>query len=161
MIINGTCRLTSLLKWIKIQMNHRMVWVEKDHNDHLVSTPCYVQGRQPAAQAAQSPIQPGLECLQGWGIPSLLEQSAPVCNVDQKPLKNPTGKVIFLTTISLQVTVCPWSTSCWTGWAWDPMSTMPPQRGKCGPWRPLGPLMKSWALNKGLWCKLDVNFKWE
>jgi len=31
-----------------------------------------VQGRQPAAQAAQSHIQPGLECLQGWGIhPSL------------------------------------------------------------------------------------------
>ena len=29
--------------------------------------PCYVQGRQPAAQAAQSHIQPGLECLQGWG----------------------------------------------------------------------------------------------
>jgi len=27
-----------------------------------------VQGRQPAAQAAQSHILPGLECLQGWGI---------------------------------------------------------------------------------------------
>jgi len=33
-----------------------------------------VQGRQPAAQAAQSHIQPGLECLQGWGIHSLLGQ---------------------------------------------------------------------------------------
>jgi len=32
-----------------------------------------VQGRQPAAQAAQSHIQPGLECLQGWGIHSLLD----------------------------------------------------------------------------------------
>ena len=31
-----------------------MAWVEKDHNDHLVSTPCYVQGHQPADQAAQS-----------------------------------------------------------------------------------------------------------
>jgi len=41
-----------------------MAWVEKDHNDHIVSTPCYVQGRQPPAQAAQSHIQPGLECLQ-------------------------------------------------------------------------------------------------
>jgi len=30
--------------------------------------PCYVRGHQPAAQAAQSHIQPGLECLQGWGI---------------------------------------------------------------------------------------------
>ena len=51
-----------------------MAWVEKDHNDHLVPTPCYVQGRQPADQAAQSHIQPGLECLQGWGIHSLLGQ---------------------------------------------------------------------------------------
>ena len=30
--------------------------------------------RQPADQAAQSHIQPGLECLQGWGIHSLLGQ---------------------------------------------------------------------------------------
>ena len=51
-----------------------MAWVEKGHSDHVVSTPCYVQGRQPAAQAAQSHIQPGLECLQGWDIHSLLGQ---------------------------------------------------------------------------------------
>ena len=51
-----------------------MAWVEKDRNAHPVPTPCYVQGRQPAAQAAQSHIQPGLECLQGWGIHSLLGQ---------------------------------------------------------------------------------------
>jgi len=49
-----------------------MAWYEKDHNDHLVSTPCYVQGRQQPDQAAQSHIQPGLECLQGWGNHSLL-----------------------------------------------------------------------------------------
>jgi len=36
--------------------------------------PCYVQGRQPPDQTAQSHIQPGLECLQGWGIHSLLGQ---------------------------------------------------------------------------------------
>ena len=53
---------------------HRMAWVEKDHNAHPVPTPCYVQGRQPADQAAQSHMQPGLECLQGWGIHSLLGQ---------------------------------------------------------------------------------------
>jgi len=57
---------------------HRMAWVEKDHNDHLVPTPCYVQGRQPADQAAQSHILPGLECLQGWGIHNLLGQPVPV-----------------------------------------------------------------------------------
>ena len=47
--------------WIHriISQNHKMV--EKDHSDHPVPTPCYVQGRQPAAQAAQSHIQPGLD----------------------------------------------------------------------------------------------------
>jgi len=40
--------------------------------------PCYVQGHQPPHQAAQSHIQPGLECLQGWGIHSLLGQPVPV-----------------------------------------------------------------------------------
>ena len=44
----------------------------------LFQPPCCVQGRQPAAQAAQSHIQPGLECLQGWGIHSLLGQPVPV-----------------------------------------------------------------------------------
>ena len=48
--------------------NPRMAWVEKDHNAHPVPTPCYVQGCQPPAQAAQSHIQPGLECLQGYRI---------------------------------------------------------------------------------------------
>ena len=51
-----------------------MAWVEKDHGDHPVSTPYHLQGHQPADQAAQSHIQPGLECLQGWGIHSLLGQ---------------------------------------------------------------------------------------
>jgi len=35
-----------------------MAWVEKDHNAHPLPAPCYVQGRQPADQAAQSHIQP-------------------------------------------------------------------------------------------------------
>jgi len=48
-----------------------MAWVAKAHNAHPVPTPCYVQGHQPADQAAQSHIQPGLECLQGWGIHNL------------------------------------------------------------------------------------------
>jgi len=55
-----------------------LAWVEKEHSAHPVPTPCYVQGHQPAAQAAQSHIQPGLECLQGWGTHSLLGQPIPV-----------------------------------------------------------------------------------
>ena len=42
--------------------------------------PCYVQGHQPLDQAAQSHIQPGLECLQGWGNHNLLGQPVPVCH---------------------------------------------------------------------------------
>ena len=37
-----------------------------------------MQGHQPLDQAAQSHIQPGLECLQGWGIHSLLGQPVPM-----------------------------------------------------------------------------------
>jgi len=67
-----------------------MAWVEKDHNDHLVSTPCYVQGHQPPDQAAQSYIQPGFESLQGWGIHSLLGQPVPMCHhplTEKRPSK--------------------------------------------------------------------------
>jgi len=59
---------------VRESWNHTMAWVETDHTDHLVSTPCYGQGRQPADQAVQSHIQPGLEYLQGWGIQNLLGQ---------------------------------------------------------------------------------------
>ena len=41
---------------------------------------CYVQGRQPPDQAAQSHIQPGLECIQGGGIHNLFEQRILVCH---------------------------------------------------------------------------------
>ena len=62
--------------------NHRMAWVEKDHNDHLVSTSLLCAG---------SPTtRPGLECLQGWGIHNLLGQPVPVCHhpVCEKLLPN-------------------------------------------------------------------------
>jgi len=65
-----------------------MAWVEKDHNAHPVPTPCYVQGRQPADQAAQSHIQPGLEYLQGWGNP---QPPWATCSVRHHPLGEPCG----------------------------------------------------------------------
>ena len=46
--------------------------INEFHNDHR--HPCHEQSRQPADQAAQSHIQPGLKCLQGWGIHNLLGQ---------------------------------------------------------------------------------------
>lgn len=40
----------------------------KDPKDHLVKPPCHRQGQMPLDQAAHSPIQPGLQHFQGWGI---------------------------------------------------------------------------------------------
>ena len=40
--------------------------------------PCHRQGHQPLDQATQSHIQPGLKCLQGWGVHNLLGQPVPV-----------------------------------------------------------------------------------
>ena len=54
-------------KHFPCKQDHRMAWVEKAHSAHPVPSPCYMQGCQPANQTAQSHIQPGLECLQGWG----------------------------------------------------------------------------------------------
>ena len=57
--------------------------------------PCYVQGRQPPDQAAQSHIQPGLECLQGWGIHSLLGQPIPVCHHPLNEKLPPKGSCLY------------------------------------------------------------------
>jgi len=51
--------------------HHRIIeWPGLKRTSKIIEfqPPCYVQGRQPLHQAAQSHIQPGLECLQGWGI---------------------------------------------------------------------------------------------
>ena len=50
-----------------------MAWVGRDLKImNLQPHPCHRQGHQPPHlildQAAQDPIQPGLEHLQGWGI---------------------------------------------------------------------------------------------
>ena len=56
----GRRNLSGHLLWFCLLLeNHRMPWVEGVHNDHLVSAPCYVRGRQPPDQAAQIHIQPG------------------------------------------------------------------------------------------------------
>jgi len=58
-------RSHKITEWPGLKRTAMIIWFQP---------PCYVQGRQPPAQAAQSHIQPGLECLQGWGIHSLLAQ---------------------------------------------------------------------------------------
>ena len=71
-----SCGLVFVAVCVGLLLYCRMAWVEKDHSAHPVPTPCYVQGCQPPDQAAQNHIQPGLECLQGWGIHSLLGHDA-------------------------------------------------------------------------------------
>jgi len=75
--------------WELLSLNHRIritEWPGLRRTTMITwfQPPCYVQGRQPPDQAAQSHIQPGLECFQGWGIHSLLGQPVPVCH---HPLK--------------------------------------------------------------------------
>ena len=59
--------------------NHRIIqWPGLKRTTMIIEfqPPCYMQGHQPPEQAAQSHIQPGLKCIQGWGIHSLLGQCA-------------------------------------------------------------------------------------
>jgi len=58
--------------------NHRTVWVERTFKDLLVQPPCSDQGHLQLDQAAQSPVQPSLECFQGRGIDHLCGQHVPV-----------------------------------------------------------------------------------
>jgi len=44
---------------------------------NLVQLPCHQHGHLQLDQVAQSPIQPGLECFQGWGIDHLSGQPVP------------------------------------------------------------------------------------
>ena len=48
-----------------------MAWVARDLKDHPVPCPYHGQGCHPPDQAAQSPIQPGLEYFQGRGTHNL------------------------------------------------------------------------------------------
>ena len=45
---------------------------------HLVQALCNEQGYLQLDQVAQSPVQPDLECCQGWGIYHLSGQPVPV-----------------------------------------------------------------------------------
>jgi len=54
-----------------------MLWVGRDLKGHLVQRPCHEQGHLLLDQVAQSPVQPGLEHCQGWGIDHLSGQPVP------------------------------------------------------------------------------------
>ena len=61
--------------------NHRIIeWPRLKRTIIIIyfQSPCCAQGVQTLDQVAQSHIQPGLECLQGWGIHNLLGQPVSV-----------------------------------------------------------------------------------
>ena len=52
--------------------------LEQTFKGHLVQLPSNEQGHPQLDHVAQSPVQPDLECLQGWGIHQLSWQPVPV-----------------------------------------------------------------------------------
>ena len=70
--------------------NHRMAWAEKDHSDHLVSTPCYVHGHQPPDQAAQK-TAPGTEQCGPTGWRQLGVITRPLCVTERRGEVGPGG----------------------------------------------------------------------
>ena len=54
-----------------------MIWAGRELTAHP-PLPCHGQGcPPPPTQAAQGPIQPGLECLQAWGTTASLGKEFP------------------------------------------------------------------------------------
>jgi len=51
--------------------------LEGTFRGHVVQPPCSEQGHLPLDQVPQSPVQPDLESLQGWGLHHLSEQPVP------------------------------------------------------------------------------------
>ena len=77
-LLNNTA--TELTQLPTAPENHRIIeWPALERTTMIeFQHPCYVQGHQPPDQAAQSHIQPGLRCFQGWGIHNLLGWPIPV-----------------------------------------------------------------------------------
>jgi len=72
-----SCFFAAVLPLLCDLVNHRIIeWPRLKRSTMIMEfqPPCYGQGHQPPDQAAQSHIQPGFECLQGWGIHNLLGQ---------------------------------------------------------------------------------------
>ena len=97
-------------------LNHRIIeWPGLKRTTMIIEfqPPCHVQGRQPPDQAAQSHIQPGLECLQGWGIHNLLGQNVlHICFGDQLTKRADDLSVILILTSFCNLIDC----FMWMSW---------------------------------------------
>jgi len=65
--------------WFQVMESstHRLVWVGRDLSRPSSPTPCHGRGHLQPDQGAQSPVPPGLEWFQGWGISHLSGQPEP------------------------------------------------------------------------------------
>ena len=64
-----------------LKYNYRIIQffgLEETFRGHLAQPPCSEQGHLQLDQVAQSPVQPGLECFQGWGLHYLFGQPGPL-----------------------------------------------------------------------------------
>ena len=76
---------------------HRIIecfGLEGTFRGQLAQPPCSEQGHLQLDHVAQSPVQPGLECFQGWGLHHFSGQPVPVFH-------HPCGKK-FLPSLSLK-----------------------------------------------------------
>mgnify|MGYP001852764137 CR=1 FL=1 len=71
LLVLDTCQ--SFFSGAKYHRNIDWLKLEQTFKDHLVPNPHFGQGCHPPVQAAQGPIHPGFERLQGWGVLSSLD----------------------------------------------------------------------------------------
>ena len=66
--LHGQCHAENrkIIEWLSLEVT----------SQPMLPNPCHEQGCPPPAQAAQGPIQPGLERLQGWGTTASLGSCA-------------------------------------------------------------------------------------
>uniref|UniRef100_A0A8C3PLQ6 Uncharacterized protein n=1 Tax=Calidris pygmaea TaxID=425635 RepID=A0A8C3PLQ6_9CHAR len=76
-----SCKQVEGIEIVEFQLVHRIIeWFGLEGTLKIIEfqTPCHGQGHLPLDQVAQSPIQPGLEHLQGWGSHNFSGQPVPV-----------------------------------------------------------------------------------
>ena len=96
-----------LFLWRKIKDGWSKCFIESFElegtlKDNLVQLPCNEPGHLQLHHVAQSPVQPDLEHLQGWGIHCLFGQPVPVlrCPYHKKPFPSIQANSILNSTVN-------------------------------------------------------------